>query len=241
MATTKSTTAKKVAPKKTAAKKTVAKKTVARKAPAKKAAAKTTVAKKTVARKAPAKKAAAKTTVAKKTVARKAPVTTTASNKAASTVAAVRGSISSAARDADGTVKQYAAVANDQFADVAEFMRGIVDVSVGIPFVVQSRIAVKATIPTVDIESVKALLDDVKARLAEAPSVDFDAVKSFIDEAKGEGHARVAAFQTRVEPLAGTVSKRIDEATTKFEAQLSAQMSDLVETSIARLRSLYAA
>jgi hypothetical protein len=156
---------------------------------------------KTTARKAAPRKAAAKKTVARKTVAKRsvaAPVATQNS------VDAVRDTIASVAREADDTVKQYTAVATEQFADALEFVRGVVDISVGIPFVVQARIADNAALPKLDGEAAKALLDD----MGSVPSVDFDAVKAFLDEAKGEGHARIAGVQSRIEPLVDSLRAR---------------------------------
>ena len=155
---------------------------------------------KTTAKKAAPRKAAAKKTVAKRSVA--APVANQPS------VDAVRDTIASVAREADDTVKQYTAVATEQFADALEFVRGVVDISVGIPFVVQARLADNAALPKLDAEAAKALLDDMKTRLGSMPSVDFDAVKAFLDEAKGEGHARISSVQSRIEPLVDSLRAR---------------------------------
>jgi hypothetical protein len=211
MATTKSTAAKKAAPKKTAARKTAVKKTTAAK--------KSTASKKTTATK--------KTTAAKQTT--------------AAQTNAVRETISSTAKDADETLKQYTAVANDQLTELRQVVRDVVDIYVGIPFVLGTRLAQSATTQNVDVDALKALVDDVKVRLAEVPSVDFDAVKSFIDEAKTVGHARVTAFEDQVGAAAETVGKRFDEATTKLGAQLPAQVVVALESGRARLRSLYVA
>jgi hypothetical protein len=160
---------------------------------------------KTTARKAAPRKAAAKKTVARKTVAKPSVAAPAATQNS---VDAVRDTIASVAREADDTVKQYTAVATEQFADALEFVRGVVDISVGIPFVVQARIADNAALPKLDGEAAKALLDDMKARLGSVPSVDFDAVKAFLDEAKGEGHARIAGVQSRIEPLVDSLRAR---------------------------------
>jgi hypothetical protein len=120
-------------------------------------------------------------------------------------------------------------------------VRDVVDIYVGIPFVLGTRLAESATTPNVDVDALKALVDDVKVRLAEVPSVDFDAVKSFIDEAKTVGHARVTAFEDQVGAAAETVGKRFDEATAKLGAQLPAQVVVALESGRARLRSLYVA
>ncbi len=205
---------------------------------AKKAAPKKTTAKKTTAKKATVKKATVKKASAKRATPEQATVSTDA----------VRESIASATRGADDTIKQYTAVASDQLAELLELVRNIVDTSIGIPFVVQSRLSETATVPTVDLAAVKALVDDAKARLSATPSFDFDAVKSllddtksFLDEAKGEGHARVVAVQGRLEPVADSVSKRFDEAAQKFEAQIPSQLSELLESGRARFRTLVAA
>jgi hypothetical protein len=188
------------------------KKTVAKKATTRKTSPRKTTARKTAARQTTARRAATKQTVAQPAA------TTTAAAKATSTVDAVRDSIASAAREADDTVKQYAAVAGEQLTDALEFVRGVIDISVGIPFVVQARVADGAELPKLDTEVAKALLDDVKARLSAAPSVDFDAVKAFLDEAKGEGHARIADVQSRVEPVVRDVSKRVDALRARYAA-----------------------
>ena len=185
MATTKKTAAKTTAATKTPAKKTAAKKTAAKKAPA---AKKTTATKRTTAVK--------QTTVAAQTTATK-------------TTNAVRESITTAAKEADETIKQYAAVAGDQLVELRQLAREVVDIYVGIPFVLGTRFADSATAPSVDVDALKSLLEDVRTRLAEVPSVDFDAVKSFIDEAKAVGHDRVTAFEIQAAVAADSVSKRV--------------------------------
>lgn len=153
------------------------------------------------------KKSVAKKTGAAKRRARPSATTGTAA-KPTATVDAVRESIASATRETDDTVKQYAAVASEQLNDALEFVRGVVDISVGIPFVVQARVADNAALPKLDSEAAKALLDDIKARLSATPSIDFDAVKAFLDEAKGEGHARIAGVQRRVDPVIESLRAR---------------------------------
>ena len=133
----------------------------------------------------------------------------TTKKTAAKTTDAVRESITSAAKEADETFKQYAAVANDQLGELRQLAREVVDISVGIPFVLSTRLADSATAPSVDVDALKALLEDVKARLAEAPSVDFDAVKSFIDEAKAVGHERVTALEVQASVAADKAGKRV--------------------------------
>jgi len=172
------------------------KKTVAKKATPKKTAAKTTVAKKTT---------AAKTTVAKKTTAARK----TAASKASATTSAVRESIASATKDADDTFKQYTAVAGDQLVELRKLVRDVVDIYVGIPFVLGTRLADSAPTPNVDLDALKALVEDVKVRLATTPSVDFDAVKAFVDEAKTVGHVQVATFESQIGAAAGSVGKRL--------------------------------
>ena len=173
--------------------------------------------KKTVAKKAAARKTTPRKAVTKKTVAQPA-ATARAAAKPTSAVDVVRDSIASAAREADDTAKQYAAVASEQLVDALEFVRGVVDISVGIPFVVQARVADGVALPKLDTEIAKALLDDLKARLSAAPSVDFDAVRAFLDEARGEGHARIANVQSRVEPVVQDVSKRVDALRNRYAA-----------------------
>src|SRR5262245_44702340 len=176
-----------------------------------------------------AKKATTKKTAAKKTTAARQSSTTAATTKS-SPVDTVRKSIDAAVRDADETVKQYTAVAKDQFGDVVEALRGVVDISVGIPFVIQARVADSANVTSVDLDAVKAFVAELKERAGEVPSVDLDAVKTFLDEAKVEGHARLISLQQRIEPVAD-----------KFEAQYGAQVNELIETSRTKLRSLFAA
>jgi len=174
--------------KKTAAKKAAPKKTVAKKATAAKTTTVTT-----------------KTAVAKKTTAaRKA-----AATKASATTSAVRESITSAAHEADDTFKQYTAVAGEQLVELRKLVRDVVDIYVGIPFVLGTRFADTAMTPNVDLEALKALVEDVKDRIATTPSVDFDAVKSFVDEAKVVGHAQVATLESQIGAAAGSVSKRL--------------------------------
>ena len=167
-----------------------------KKTAAKKAAPKKTVAKKT---------AVAKTTVANKTTAARK----TAANKAIASTTAVRESIASAAKEADDTFKQYTAVAGDQLVELRKLVRDVVDIYVGIPFLLGTRLADSATTPNVDLDALKALVDDVKVRLATTPSVDFDAVKAFVDEAKVVGHAQVATFESQIGATAGSVTKRL--------------------------------
>src|SRR5215210_3594642 len=201
--------------------------------------------KSTTAKKAAPKKTAARKTAVKRTRAAKkstaAKKTTAAKQTTAAQTNAVRETISSTAKDADETLKQYTAVANDQLTELRQVVRDVVDIYVGIPFVLGTRLAESATTPNVDVDALKALVDDVKVRLAEVPSVDFDAVKSFIDEAKTVGHARVTAFEDQVGAAAETVGKRFDEATAKLGAQLPAQVVVALENGRARLRSLYVA
>ena len=151
---------------------------------------------KTTAKKATAKKATAKKTAVRKTAAKQA------APKKVSTAdrSDVRATISSVANQADDTFKQYNAVAGDQLGELRKLVRDVVDVYVGIPFVLGTRFAESATTPNVnlDLDSLKALVDDAKVRLSEVPSVDFDAVKSFIDEAKAVGHAQVTTFENEV-------------------------------------------
>ena len=202
----------------------------------KSAAKKTTAAKKTsVARKTSAVK---KTTAAKRTA-----TTSTAAKQAAATeqTNAVRESIASVTKGADDTFKQYTAVAGEQLVELRQLVRDVVDIYVGVPFVLGTRVADSATTPNVDLDALKSFLDDVRARLAEMPSVDFDAVKAFLDEAKTVGHAQVAAFESQVGVAADTVGKRFDAATAKLGAQLPAQVVEVFESGRARLRSLYAA
>jgi len=175
------------------------------------ATTKKTTAKRTVA----AKKTTAKKTTASKTSAAKRS-TAAKQSSAAKTTGAVRESITSAAKDADETFKQYAAVAGDQLVELRQFVREVVDLYVGIPFVLGARFADSATTPSVDLDAFKSFVDDVKARLVEVPSVDFDAVKSFIDEAKAVGHERVSAFESQASVAADSVGKRVDEATTRL-------------------------
>ena len=218
MATTKKSAAKKT----TAAKKTsVARKTTAVK---KSTAAKTTAAKTT----------ATKSTAAKRSAAAKQAAATEQTN-------AVRESIASVTKGADDTFKQYTAVAGEQLVELRQLVRDVVDIYVGVPFVLGTRVADSATTPNVDLDALKSFLDDVRARLAEMPSVDFDAVKAFLDEAKTVGHAQVAAFESQVGVAADTVGKRFDAATAKLGAQLPAQVVEVFESGRARLRSLYAA
>jgi hypothetical protein len=203
MATTQKTTAKTTAAKPAAAKKSTATKATAKKTTAKK----TTAAKRTsAARKSPAKKI---TVVTQPTV---------ASTSNASTTNAVRETIASATKGADDTVKQYAAVATDQLVELRQLAREVVDMYVGIPFLLGSRFADSATTPTVDVDSLKSLVEDVRARLTEMPSVDFDAVKSFIDEAKAVGHARTTAFEYQAAAAADTVSKRVAQLRNRYAA-----------------------
>jgi hypothetical protein len=216
-------------------KKTAAKKTSAAK---KAAATKTSAAKTTTVAK---KSSAAKTSAAKRSTAAKKAAATKQAN-------AVRESISSVTKGADDTIKQYTAVAGDQLVEMRQLVRDVVDIYVGIPFVLGTRVADSATTPNVDLDALKSFLDDAKARLAVMPSVDFDAVKAFLDEAKTVGHAQVAAFENQVGAAASTASKRFDtaskrfdEATAKLGAQLPAQVAVAFESGRARLRSLYAA
>ncbi len=195
------------------------------------AAKKTTVAKKTTAAKTSAAK---KTTAAKKSSAAKQAAVTKQNN-------AVRESIASVTNGADATLKQYTAVAGEQLVELRKLVRDAVDIYVGIPFVLGTRLADSATTPNVDLDALRSLLDDVKVRLASTPSVDFDAVKAFLDEAKTVGHAQVTAFESQVGTAAVTASKRFDEATTKLGAQLPTQVAEAFESGRARLRSLYAA
>lgn len=166
------------------------------------AATKTSPAKKSPAKKSTVKKAAARTTTAAKQ-----PVVK--QSTAAKTTNAVRESITSAAKGADETIKQYSAVAGDQFVELRQLAREVVDIYVGIPFLLGSRFADTASTPNVDLDALKSFVDDVKARLTEVPSVDFDAVKSFVDEAKAVGHARVTAFEVQAAVAADTVNKRV--------------------------------
>lgn len=148
------------------------------------------------------KKSSAKKATTKKTAGAKTPTVKRA---------AVRDTITSAAKEADGTIKQYAAVAGGQLVELRQLAREVVDISVGIPFVLGTRVADSAPSPSVDADALKSFVEDVKARLAEVPSVDFDAVKSFVDEAKAVGHARVTAFETRAAVTVDTVGKRVSE------------------------------
>ena len=167
----------------------------------KKSPAKTTAAKKTT--------VAKTSTAAKKTSAAVKKTTVAAQSTATKTTNAVRESITTAAKEADETIKQYAAVAGDQLGELRQLAREVLDIYVGIPFVLGTRFADSATAPTVDVEVLRSLLDDVKARLTEVPSVDFDAMKSFIDEAKAVGHARVAVLEVQAAVAADSVSKRV--------------------------------
>ena len=170
------------------------------------ATTKKTVAKKATPKKTVAKKTtAAKTTVAKKTTAARK----TAASKASATTTAVRESIVSATKDADDTFKQYTAVAGDQLGELRKLVRDVVDIYVGIPFVLGTRLADSATTPNVDLDALKALVEDLKGRLATTPSVDFDAVKAFVDEAKTVGHDQVATFESQIGAAAGSVGKRL--------------------------------
>jgi hypothetical protein len=204
------------------------------------ATTKSTAAKKTAPKKTAAKKTAAKRTAAKTSVAKKASAPKPAA-AAKSTTDAVREAISSVSKEADETFKQYTAVAGDQLTELRQLVREVVDIYVGIPFVLGSRLADSATTPNVDLEALKSFVEDVKVRLAEVPSVDFDAVKSFLDEAKTVGHARVATFEGQVGVAAVTVGKRFDEATTKLGSQLPPQVLVAIENGRAKLRTLYAA
>jgi len=87
--------------------------------------------------------------------------------------------------------------------------RDVMDIYVGIPFLLGTRFADTASTPNVDLDALKALVEDLKARLATTPSVDFDAVKAFVDEAKTVGHVQVATFESQIGAAAGSVSKRL--------------------------------
>ena len=158
-----------------------------------------------------AKKAAPKKTVAKKTaVAKKTTAATkTAASKASVTTSAVRESITSAAKEADDTFKQYTAVAGDQLGELRKLVRDVLDIYVGIPYLLGTRIADSATTPNMDLDALKALVEDVKDRLSTTPSVDFDAVKAFVDEAKTVGHAQVATFESQIGARTSSVTKRL--------------------------------
>ena len=169
----------------------------------KKTAAKTSAAKKTTAANKPA---AAKKSPTKRTTAVKK-TTVAAPSSSTKTPNAVRETIASAAKEVDETFKQYAAVAGDQLGELRQLAREVVDIYVGIPFVLGTRFADSATAPSLDVDTIKSLVDDVKARLAEVPSVDFDAVKSFIDEAKAVGHDRVSAFELQAAVAADKLRK----------------------------------
>ena len=220
------------------AKKTAAKKATVKKAPVKKATARKATAKKATGKKAPARKTAARKT-AVKPVARKAPAAT-AAGAATSAADVVREAINSAARESSDTFQQYKSVAGDQTSELLDFVRGVVDITVGVPFVLQARIADTAATSNLDVDTVKALLTDAKSRLSSAPSVDFDAVKSFIDAAKSEGHTRIVVAQHYIAPLAGNASERLGDAAELFE-QLPGQLSELLESGRARIKSLIAA
>jgi hypothetical protein len=159
-----------------------------------------TTAKKATAKKATAKKTAVRKTAAKQAAPEKAAAKKTTANVSTADRSDVRATISSVANQADDTFKQYNAVAGDQLGELRKLVRDVVDVYVGIPFVLGTRFAESATTPNVnlDLDSLKALVDDAKVRLSEVPSVDFDAVKSFIDEAKAVGHAQVTTFENEV-------------------------------------------
>ena len=204
------------------------------------ATTKSTTAKQAAPRKTAAKKAAPRKTAAKKATTAKTTVKRAAKQTTATTQV-VRESIASAAQDADDTLKQYAAVTSDQLSETREFVRGLVDIYVGIPFVLQSRLADGVTVPKFDVEALKALFDEMKDRLSDAPSVDLDAVRAFLGEAKREGHVRVASVQSRFEPAAQDVTKRFDAAAERIEDRLPSQLGELLESGRARLRNLYAA
>lgn len=212
-------------------KKSAAKKTVAKTSPAKK-----TVAKKASARKPAAKKSAARTTSAKRTAA-KPNITETVTGTVVGTADAVRGAVTVTARETNDTIQQYVSIAGAQASDALDFLRSVADVTVGVPFAVQARLADSTPVTSVDLDTFKTLVSDAKARLSSAPSVDFDAVKAFLDTAKAEGHARIELAQHYVAPFATTAGERLGAATGLVE-QIPAQLGDLVETGRARIKSL---
>lgn len=191
--------------------------------------------KKTTAKKATAKKATAKKAAPRKATAKKAPARKVAAQRAASPVDTVREAMTSVAHDAEETVEQFGKVANDQFSEILDVARDIVDTSVGIPFVLQTRLP---ELRALEVDSFKSMLEDFKSRLNSTPSVDLDAVKAFLDEAKDEGHSRLAALQDRIEPVVENVGKRFEQAADNFEAQMPSQLGELIENGRHRLRTL---
>jgi hypothetical protein len=176
----------------------------------------TTPANETVTKKAPAKRAPARKTATKKATAKKATAKKVAAPKVVTTRVAA----------ATAPVAAATAVASDQFGMMMLLARDIVDTSIGIPFVLQARLS---DTPSFDLETFKSFVDDAVGRLGSAPSVDLDAIKAFLDEAKREGHSRVVAVQVTLEPVVSNA------------ALLPVQLTELIETGRAKLRTLIAA
>src|SRR5215207_5367839 len=122
------------------------------------------------------KKAPARNTAARKTPAKKAAASTS------TTTAPV------------AAAKQAVTVPVEQLTDAVEFVRDVALTSLGLPFVLQSR-----------FERPSLALPSLSMPKFELPNVDLVAVAALLDEAKLEGALRVAALQTRIEPIAKRV------------------------------------
>jgi hypothetical protein len=113
-----------------------------------------------------------------KTAAKRAPVAKPAAATAAPAAAASRAAV----------------LPVEQLTDALGFVRDVALTSVGLPFVLQSR-----------FERPSLAMPSLRMPSFELPDVDLVAVAALLDEAKLEGAVRVAALQSRIEPIATRV------------------------------------
>lgn len=103
----------------------------------------------------------------------------------------------------------------DAFEDIVKFMRDATHTYMGMGTVVQRR-------------------------LINRDATDKLTMESFLQEAKAKGETLETEIRDRIEPIAKRVADRIEPITQRVEANLPAQVKDVLETGRERVRTLLA-
>lgn len=103
----------------------------------------------------------------------------------------------------------------DAFEDVVKFMRDATHTYMGMGTVVQRR-------------------------LINRDATDKLTMESFLQEAKAKGQTLETEIRDRIEPIAKRVADRIEPITQRVEANLPAQVKEVLETGRERVRTLLA-
>jgi len=170
----------------------------------------------------PAKKTAAKKTVASKRPAKKA---------------ATKNPVSEPLTTFVTTTADIADAASERVDTAVAFVRGVVHTSIGLPFVLQSRLP--------EFEMASFEVPSFEMPRVDLTKFDLAPVKAVLTEAKAEGTMRVGAVQSMVAPIAAEYAKLIETRVVALADQLEAPLPEPIREYVAigrkRVRDLLAA